>query len=164
MRIYHEATRPPADVEAEIGGQVRLREGERSEVPTGFIKLKRGTPLPPRSWCEHAFNVVHWTEFPEGGHFPAMEVPHLLLDDIREVLLLMPVVRHHLRCLDCEALAPASLDLCLRDAAADSTKSTIRDWPEGGIRLPLTALPLGQGIYADDQLRLARRRCGCGSS
>ena len=83
MRIYHEATRPPADVEAEIGGQVRLREGERSEVPTGFIKLKRGTPLPPRSWCERAVDVVHWTEFPEGGHFPAMEVPELLLDDIR---------------------------------------------------------------------------------
>ena len=83
MRIYHEATRPPADIEAEIGGQVRLSEGERSEVPTGLIKLKRGTPLPPRSWCERAFNVIHWTEFPEGGHFPAMEVPDLLLDDIR---------------------------------------------------------------------------------
>ena len=83
MRIYHEATRPPAQVEAEIGGQIRLREGERTQVPAGFIKLKRGTPLPPRSWCERAFNVVHWTEFPEGGHFPAMEVPELLLDDLR---------------------------------------------------------------------------------
>lgn len=84
MRIYHEATRPSAEIEAEVGGQVRLREGERAQVPTGLIKLKRGTPLPPRSWCERAFNVVRWTEFPEGGHFPAMEVPDLLLDDIRE--------------------------------------------------------------------------------
>ena len=83
MRIYHEATRPPADVEAEVGGQARLREGQRIEVPTGFVKLQRGTPMPPRSWCERAFNVVHWTEFPEGGHFPAMEVPDLLLDDLR---------------------------------------------------------------------------------
>ena len=83
MRIYHEAMRPPADIEAEVGGQVRLREGQHVEIPIGFAKLKRGTPLPPRSWCERAFNVVHWTEFPEGGHFPAMEVPDLLLDDLR---------------------------------------------------------------------------------
>lgn len=83
MRIYHEATRPPADVEAEIGGQVRLQEGQRVEVPTGFVKLQRGTPMPPRYWCERAFNVIHWSEFPEGGHFPAMEVPDLLLDDLR---------------------------------------------------------------------------------
>lgn len=83
MRIYHEAMRPPEEIEAEVGGQVRLREGERTSVPSGFVKLQRGTPLPPRSWCERAFNVVHWTEFPEGGHFPAMEVPDLLLDDLR---------------------------------------------------------------------------------
>ncbi len=83
MRIYHEATRPAADVEAEIGGQARLRDGQRIEVPSGFVKLQRGTPMPPRSWCERAFNIVHWTEFPEGGHFPAMEVPDLLLNDLR---------------------------------------------------------------------------------
>ncbi len=83
MRIYHEAMRPPAEVEAEVGARVRLRDGERSAVPTGFVKLTRGTPLPPRSWCERACNVVHWAEFPEGGHFPAMEVPDLLLADLR---------------------------------------------------------------------------------
>ena len=83
MRIYYEAFRPPDEIEAEVGGQVRLREGERVGIPTGFVKLKRGTPLFPRSWCERAFDVVHWTEFPEGGHFPAMEVPELLLDDLR---------------------------------------------------------------------------------
>ena len=83
MRIYHEAMRPALAVEAEVGGQVRLREGERTDAPTGFVKLKRGTPLPPRSWCERAFNVVRWSEFAEGGHFPAMEVPDLLLEDVR---------------------------------------------------------------------------------
>ena len=84
MRIYHEAMRPAEAIEAEVGGRVRLREGERVSAPTGFAKLVRGTPLPPRSWCERAFNVVHWTEFPEGGHFPAMEVPELLIDDLRK--------------------------------------------------------------------------------
>ena len=83
MRIYNEAMRPASEVEAEVGGQVRLREGQRATVPTGFVKLQRGTPMPPRSWCERAFNVTRWTEFPEGGHFPAMEVPDLLLDDLR---------------------------------------------------------------------------------
>ena len=86
MRIYHEATRPPAEVEAELGGQVRLREGERVSVPTGFARLVRGTPLPPRSWCERAFDIAHWTNFPEGGHFPAMEIPNLLLADLRAFL------------------------------------------------------------------------------
>ena len=27
--------------------------------------------------------IGHWSEFTEGGHFPAMEVPKLLADDIR---------------------------------------------------------------------------------
>ena len=83
MRIYHEVMRPAAAIEAEVGGQVALREGQRTTVPAGFGKLVRGTPHPPRSWCERAFNVTHWTEFPEGGHFPAMEIPELLLADLR---------------------------------------------------------------------------------
>ena len=83
MRIYHEAGRPAATVEAEVGGQVALRAGQRVGASTGIVRLVRGTPLPPRSWCERAFNVVHWTEFPAGGHFPAMEEPELLLADIR---------------------------------------------------------------------------------
>jgi pimeloyl-ACP methyl ester carboxylesterase len=29
------------------------------------------------------FNVVHWTELPRGGHFPAMEVPDLFVADVR---------------------------------------------------------------------------------
>ncbi len=83
MRIYHEAMRPASAVEAEVGGRVRLAEGERASVPAGFVKLRRGTPLPPRTWVERCFKVVRWTEFPEGGHFPAMEVPELLLEDLR---------------------------------------------------------------------------------
>lgn len=83
MRLYREALRPAAEVEAEVGGRVRLGEGERVGAPTAFARLVRGTPLPPRSWCERAFEVVRWTEFAEGGHFPAMEVPELLVGDLR---------------------------------------------------------------------------------
>jgi epoxide hydrolase len=28
--------------------------------------------------------IVHFSEFEEGGHFPAMEAPDLLVDDVRE--------------------------------------------------------------------------------
>jgi hypothetical protein len=27
--------------------------------------------------------IAHWSEFERGGHFPAMEVPDLLVSDIR---------------------------------------------------------------------------------
>ena len=29
------------------------------------------------------FEIEHWSEFTEGGHFPAMEVPELLVRDIQ---------------------------------------------------------------------------------
>ena len=29
------------------------------------------------------YDVRRWTEMPEGGHFPALEVPHLLVEDVR---------------------------------------------------------------------------------
>ena len=32
---------------------------------------------------ERVYDVVHWTEFDRGGHFPAVEAPDLLTDDIR---------------------------------------------------------------------------------
>lgn len=56
----------------------------------------------------------------------------------------MPVVRHHLRCLDCETEAPASLELDCADCGGLFEIDYPR-LPEGGMRLPLTALPLGQG-------------------
>jgi len=28
--------------------------------------------------------IEHWSNFDEGGHFPAMEVPDLLVSDIRK--------------------------------------------------------------------------------
>ena len=29
-------------------------------------------------------NIVHWSEFPKGGHFAALEVPELVAGDLRE--------------------------------------------------------------------------------
>lgn len=66
-------------------GGVGLPEGERCETPTGFANFPGETLYapPPRSWCERAYNIVHWSDMPRGGHFAAMEVPELFVEDVR---------------------------------------------------------------------------------
>ena len=56
----------------------------------------------------------------------------------------MPVVRHHLHCLDCGAEAVASLELACASCGGLFEVDYPR-LPEGGIRLPFEPLPLGQG-------------------
>ena len=49
-------------------------------------RVKPGRPGRPRHRRRHERrrnNIVHWTEFDTGGHFAAMEVPDLLVADIR---------------------------------------------------------------------------------
>ncbi|MBI1180966.1 MAG: epoxide hydrolase [Alphaproteobacteria bacterium] len=61
--------------------------GERCEVPTGIASYPREiAPVPPRSYAEKAYNVVHWKEQPRGGHFAAFEQPEIFLEDLREFL------------------------------------------------------------------------------
>jgi len=57
--------------------------GEISRVPTGAAIFPAELALMPRSWAEHTYNLIHWTEMPSGGHFAAMEEPELLTRDIR---------------------------------------------------------------------------------
>ena len=66
-------------------GGPSLPEGARCETPTGFANFpgeKIYTP-PPRSWCDRAYNITHWTEQTHGGHFAAMEAPDLVVEDVR---------------------------------------------------------------------------------
>lgn len=56
---------------------------EISRVPTGAAIFPGELALTPRSWAEHSYNLIHWTEMPSGGHFAAMEEPELLVEDIR---------------------------------------------------------------------------------
>ena len=65
-------------------GDSLLPPGGRVTVPTGIANFPREIiPFPPRAYVEKAFDVVHWTDMPRGGHFAAMEAPDLLLADIR---------------------------------------------------------------------------------
>ena len=53
-------------------------------MPTG-VAVFPGEPFPlVRRLAERTHHVVHWSEFDRGGHFPAMEVPDLLVGDLRE--------------------------------------------------------------------------------
>lgn len=52
-------------------------------VPTGISRFAYEEPFPPRRYVERGFNVQHWTDYSEGGHFPAMEKPVELANDIR---------------------------------------------------------------------------------
>jgi len=55
-----------------------------SQVPTGVAVFPREISPPIRRIAEKSNNVVHWSEFDRGGHFAAMEVPGLLVGDVRD--------------------------------------------------------------------------------
>jgi pimeloyl-ACP methyl ester carboxylesterase len=60
------------------------RANAPSSVPTGVAVFPREpASLAIRTLAEGSHNIVHWSEFDRGGHFPAMEVPDLLIGDLR---------------------------------------------------------------------------------
>jgi len=55
----------------------------RNQVPTGVaVSLTQDVTI--RRWAERENNIVHWTELDHGGHFASLEVPDLLVADIRK--------------------------------------------------------------------------------
>lgn len=55
-------------------------------VPTGVMVFPRDIAPPVRRRAEQFNRIVRWTESERGGHFPGMEQPELLVDDIRAFL------------------------------------------------------------------------------
>ncbi len=72
-RIYYEVANF-----AQTGGKV-----EQPTTPIGVAVFPYDTVPSIRSFAEKYNNIVHWSEFDRGGHFPAMEEPDLLTADIR---------------------------------------------------------------------------------
>lgn len=72
-RIYLEAMR---------AGQL-APIASRIDVPTGCAIFPKETVRSPRAWAEQAWDVRRWTEMSRGGHFAALEVPDLLVPDVR---------------------------------------------------------------------------------
>ena len=57
--------------------------GLSRHAPTGVAELPHDRSRPPRTAGERAVDLVPWTEFECGGHVAAMEVPHLLVEELR---------------------------------------------------------------------------------
>jgi microsomal epoxide hydrolase len=67
-RIYHENSNyltPVGDI----------------KVPTGVSLFAKDINLPPESWIEKHFNLIHFSRIESGGHFTAMENPDAYCED-----------------------------------------------------------------------------------
>jgi pimeloyl-ACP methyl ester carboxylesterase len=74
-RLYYEAAH---------GGRGWTAAEEPSVTPTGVAVFPREILVPVRRLAERTNAIIHWSEFDRGGHFAAMEVPDLLVGDVRE--------------------------------------------------------------------------------
>lgn len=53
------------------------------EAPTALLQFKNDVWLQPRKWAERYYNLKRWNVVEHGGHFAPMEVPAVLVEDIR---------------------------------------------------------------------------------
>ena len=72
VRLYNENSKFP----------LKLEKNSMINVPVGIARFKYEEPFPPRKYIERGFIITHWSDFPAGGHFPAVEQPQLLSEDI----------------------------------------------------------------------------------
>lgn len=59
-----------------------LKSSQRVEVPTGVAIFPAEAPV-PEEWANRMANVKRFTKMPKGGHFAALEVPDLWVDELR---------------------------------------------------------------------------------
>ncbi|WP_430782819.1 alpha/beta fold hydrolase [Actinoplanes sp. G11-F43] len=53
------------------------------DVPTGASIFRHEVPRPSRRWAARRYpDIRYWAEHGRGGHFPALEVPELLVTDL----------------------------------------------------------------------------------
>jgi hypothetical protein len=57
--------------------------GERIRAPLTFLDFPREIVHIPRSVTAQVFDIERWEEPSYGGHFPALEVPDVLVDSLR---------------------------------------------------------------------------------
>ena len=72
-RMYYETLRP--------GGPGL---GDPLTTPLGMASFPMEIMQAPRAWLDGNYNIVHWSDMDEGGHFAAMEEPKALAQDIRQ--------------------------------------------------------------------------------
>ncbi|MEV6397743.1 epoxide hydrolase family protein [Streptomyces sp. NPDC051907] len=64
-----------------------------SSTPTALADFPRDNFVPLRHIADRTNNIVRWTSYDRGGHFPAMEQPALLAGDVREFFRLFRASR-----------------------------------------------------------------------
>jgi pimeloyl-ACP methyl ester carboxylesterase len=74
MRLYREVA------------ESNLTRRPRVTVPTSYAEFPDEPFRAPRAWAEACYPIQRWTRMPRGGHFPAMEVPDLLVGSLRATL------------------------------------------------------------------------------
>lgn len=72
IRLYNENSKAP----------FHFSKNDFINIPVGIARFHKEEPFPPRKFIERGYNIQHWTDIPEGGHFAAMEQPELLAADI----------------------------------------------------------------------------------
>ncbi|GAA1542714.1 epoxide hydrolase [Actinomadura kijaniata] len=77
-RLHHES------------GSGRRRGPIPCPTPLGVAVFANDLIRPIREVAERAYDVVHWSEFDRGGHFPSLETPDLLTKDIRTFFNSLP--------------------------------------------------------------------------
>ena len=75
-RMYYEFAHGLADGTLDVLGQVTQ--------PLGYARYPKEIMRTSRRWADALYpNIVHFVDMPRGGHFAAMEVPDLFVDDLR---------------------------------------------------------------------------------
>jgi len=73
MRLYYESKRWPRP----FAPDARVR------VPTSVLVTPGDLARPPREWAERMYDVRRYVVAATGGHFPALEIPGLYIDELR---------------------------------------------------------------------------------
>ena len=71
----------------EEGGRLFPKNFKKIKVPTAVAEFpKEMSEWPPKSYLDRIFKIMHWTDLKKGGHFAALEQPHLFVNDLRKFL------------------------------------------------------------------------------
>ena len=64
-----------------------LEPGDHVDTPAGCTVFPFELQRPSRRWAERRFHDIrYWNEPDRGGHFPALEVPELFVDELIAIL------------------------------------------------------------------------------
>ena len=67
----------------EAGGPGREEPLPKVAAPVGHTAFPAEILQTPRAWAERQFDICYWRDAERGGHFPALEVPDLLVEELR---------------------------------------------------------------------------------